>query len=116
MSSHKILPLLLVALYAFCTVCPERLIPALALQKAAAGEAHDCHKGDKHNPKSQCRTVFSESLPSSTVKFSHALTVHTLLLPQDVLSLAFDLLLRPRTTHFFTAGPPLASLTINLRI
>ena len=115
MSSYKIIPLLLVAFYAFCTVCPERLIPALALQKAAS-EAHDCHKGAKHDPKSQCRTAFSEFLPSSTVKFSHVLTVHTLLFPQDVLSLAFDFLLRPRTTHFSTAGPPRVSLPINLRI
>jgi hypothetical protein len=115
MGSCKTIPLLLVAFYAFCTVCPERLIPASALQKAAS-EAHDCHKGDRHKPLSECRTAFSESLPSSTVKFSHALTVYTLLFPQDVFSLAFDLLLRPRTTHFSTAGPSLASLTINLRI
>lgn len=116
MGYYKVIPILLVAFYAFCTVCPERLIPASALQKAAASEAHDCHRGDRHKPESECRRAFSESLPTSTIKFSHALTVYTLLFPQDVLSLAFDLLLRPRPTHFSTAGPPLASLTINLRI
>ena len=112
---HKIIPILL-AVYALCTVCPERVLPALALQTAAATEPHDCHNGDKHKPEPECRTAFSESLPSQTVKFWHVLSVQTLLIPPDVLSLGFDLLLRLRTTHFSTAGPPLASLTINLRI
>jgi hypothetical protein len=112
----KIIPVLLLALYALCTVCPERLLPPLALQTAAASEAHDCHDRGKQKPESNCPAAFSEFLPSSEVKFSHIVTVHALLLPLHVLSVALDFSLRLRTTHLSTASPPIPSLKINLRI
>jgi hypothetical protein len=112
----KIIPVLLLAFYALCTVCPERLLPLLALQTAAASEAHDCHNRGKQNPPSNCRAAFSEFLPTSEVKFSRVVTVQALLLPLHVLSVAFDFSLRLRMTHFSTADPPIPSLKINLRI
>ena len=113
---YKIIPVLLLAFYALCTVCPERLLPALALQTAAASEPDNCHNRGKQKPEFNCRAAFSEFLPTSEVKFSHAVTVQALLLPLQVLSVAFDFSPRPRTTHFSTAGPPIPSLKINLRI
>jgi hypothetical protein len=113
---YKIIPAVLLVFYALCTVCPERVVPMLALQRAAASEAHDCHNRGRHKPESECRTAFSESLPTPEVKFSHVLTVHAFLLSQHFLSLAFDLSLRLRTIHFSTAGPPIASLNPKLRI
>ena len=112
----KIIPVLLLAFYALCTVCPERLLPLLPLQTAAASEAHDCHNRGKQKPESNCRAALSEFLPTSEVKFAHVVTVHALLLPLHVLSLAVDFSPRLRTRHFSTAGPPIASLRINLRI
>ena len=112
----KIIPVLLLAFYALCTVCPERLLPALALQTADATESDDCHNRGRQRPESDCRAAFSEFLPTSEVKFSHVVAVHALLLPLHVLSVAFDFSLRLRTTHFSTAGPPIPSLKINLRI
>jgi len=117
MTAHyKIVPVLLLAFYALCTVCPERVVPALAMQTAEASETHDCHNRGRHKPESDCRTAFSEILRTPEVKFSHVFAVQALLLPEYVLSHAFDLALRLRTTHFSTAGPPIASLKINLRI
>jgi hypothetical protein len=113
---YKIVPLALLAFYALCTVCPERVLPALALQTAAASEPHDCHKSGKQKPEPECRTAVSDSLPSPTVKFTHVLTVQVFLLPQHDVSLALGLLLPPRTTHLSTAGPPIASLNPKLRI
>ena len=113
---YKLIPVVLLALYALCTVCPERVVPALAFQTAAASEPHDCHNRGRHRPESECRTAFSESLPTSAVKFSHVLTAQGFLLPQHALSLAWALLLPPRTTHLSTAGPPIASLNPKLRI
>jgi hypothetical protein len=113
MGRCKIIPVLLLVFYALCTVCPERLLPLLALQRAAASEAHDCHNRDRQKPEFDCRTVLSEFLPSPEAKLSHILAVHVLLLPQHALSLAFGPALPIRTTHFSTAGP---SLKINLRI
>jgi hypothetical protein len=113
---YKIIPGVLLAFYALCTVCPERARPALALQTAAASDARDCHNRGKQKPESNCRAAFSEFLPTSEVKFSHVVTVHALLLPLHVLSAAFDFSLRLRTTYFSTAGPPIPSLKINLRI
>ena len=112
---YKIIPALLLAFYALCTVCPERLVPALALQTAAASEAHDCHNPGKRKPESDCRTGLSEFLRTAEVKFLHVLAVQALLL-QHVLLHAFEFSLRLRTTPFSTAGPPIASLKINLRI
>ena len=117
MSRHyKIIPVLLLAFYALCTLCPERLLPLLALQTTAASEAHDCHNNGKQKSEANCRAAFSEFLPTSEVKFAHVVTVHALLLPLHLLSTAFDFSLRFKTTHFSTAGPSIASLKINLRI
>jgi hypothetical protein len=113
---YKSIPAVLVLFYALCMVCPERVLPALALRTAEDSEPHDCHNGTKHEAESDCRTAFAESLPSQPVKFLHASIVHALQFPPDLLSRPADLLLRLRTTHFSTAGPPLAALTINLRI
>lgn len=113
---HKMIPGLLIAVYALCAICPDRLVPAVATQLAAASEAHDCHNREKRKPEPDCRTVFSEFLPTPEVKFSHILAGHALLLPQNALSLAFAPALRLRTIHLSTAGPPIASLKINLRI
>jgi len=113
---YKIIAGLLLAFYALCTVCPERLVSGLATQLAAASEAHDCHNPGKRKPESDCHTTFSEFLPTAEVKFPHVLTVHALSLPQHVLPLVFDLSLRLRVTHFSTAGRPIASLRFNLRI
>jgi hypothetical protein len=113
---YKIIPVLLLAFYALCAVCPERVVPALAMQTAEASETHDCHSRGRHKPESDCRTAFSEFLRTAEVKFSHVLAVQALLLPEYVLTHAFGLLLRLRTTHFSTAGPPSTSLKINLRI
>lgn len=113
---YKIIPVVLLAFYALCTLCPERLLPLLALQTTAASEAHDCHDRGKQKPEFNCRAAFSEFLPTSEVKFSHAVTVQALLMPLHVLSVAFDFSPRLRTTHFSTAGPPIPSLKINLRI
>jgi hypothetical protein len=90
MDRYKIIPGLLLAFYALCTVCPDRIVPAVATQLAAASEAHDCHNREKRKPE--------------------------LSLPQHALSLAFGPALPLRTIHFSTAGPPIASLKINLRI
>ena len=113
---YKIIPVVLLAFYALCTVCPERARPALGSQAAAASEAHDCHNSGKQKPEANCRAAFSEFLPTSEVKFAHVVTVHALLMPLHVLSTAFDFSLRFRTTHFSTAGPSIPSLKINLRI
>ena len=113
---YKIIPVLLLAFYALCTVCPERVVPVLALRTTEASETHDCHNRGREKPESDCRTAFSEFLRTAEVKFSHVLAVQALLLPKYVLSHAFDLALRLRTTHFSTAGPPSTSLKINLRI
>ena len=113
---YKIIPVVLLAFCALCTACPERARPALALQTAAASEADDCHNRGRQKPEADCRAAFAEVLPTSEVKFVHVLTVYALLLPQHVISLAFDFSLRLKTTHFSTAGPPIASLRINLRI
>ena len=113
---YKIIAGLLLAFYALCTACPERLVSGLATQLAPASEAHDCHNPGKRKPESDCRTTFSEFLPTAEVKFPHVLTVHALSLPEHVLPLIFDLSLRLRATHFSTAGPPIASSKFNLRI
>jgi hypothetical protein len=112
----KIVPLVLLALYAFCSVCPERFLPRMALQTASSSEPHDCHKGSKQKSEPECRTAVSDSLPSPTVKFPHVLTLQVFFLPQHDASLALGLLLPPRTTHLSTAGPPIASLNFKLRI
>jgi hypothetical protein len=113
---YKIIPVVALAFYALCAVCPERARPALGLQTAAASDAHDCHDSGKQKPEANCRAAFSEFLPTSEVKFAHVVTVHALLLPLHVLSAAFDFLPGFRTTHFSTAGPSIPSLKINLRI
>jgi hypothetical protein len=113
---YKIIPVLLLAFYGVCTLCPERLIPRLAVQTAAASEAHDCHNRGTRKPATDCRIGVSEFLPAAETKISHVLAVYALFLPPDVLSLAFDVLFRLRPPQFSTAGPPPASLRINLRI
>jgi len=113
---YKIIPVLLLAFYALCTVCPERVVPALAMQTAEASETHDCHSRGREKPESDCRTAFSEFVRTPEVKFLHVLAVQALLLPEYVLSHAFGISLRFRTTRFSTAGPPSTSLKINLRI
>jgi hypothetical protein len=113
---YKIVPLVLLAFYVLCSVCPERFLPRMAMQTASASEPHDCHKGDKQKPEPECPTAVSDSLPSPTVKFPHALTLQVFFLPQHDVSVALGLLLPPRTTHLSTAGPPIASLNPKLRI
>jgi len=113
---YKIVPLVLLAFYVLCGVCPERFLPRMALQTASASEPHDCHKGGQQKSESECRTAVSDSLPSPIVKFPHVSTLQVFILPQHDVALAWGLLLQPRTTHLSTAGPPIASLNPKLRI
>ena len=113
---YKIIPGLLLAFYALCAVCPDRLVLALAAQATVASEPHDCHKPDKPKADSNCRTVFSAFLPTAEVKFAHALSALFVLPPQNIVSVSFDAALRVRTTANSNAGPPAPSLKLKLRI
>jgi hypothetical protein len=115
--AYKVVPIVLLALYVLCSVCPERFLPArIALQTAAASEPHDCNKGNKHEPDNQCQALSSQYLPSPTAKFVHILTVQAFVTPPHAVSLAFNFLLSSRTIHFSTADPPIALLNTKLRI
>jgi hypothetical protein len=114
---YKIIPLIVLAFYAFCSVCPGRFLPAgIRPQTAAASEPHDCNKGNKHEPDNRCQALSSQYLPSPTAKFLHVLTVQGILAPPSALSLAFNWFLCLRTTHCTSAGPPIALLNTKLRI
>jgi hypothetical protein len=114
---YKIVPLVLLALYVLCSVCPERFLPArVALQTAAASEPHDCNKGNKHEPDYRCQALSSQYLPSPTAKFVHNLTVQAFVTPPHAVSLAFNCLLSSRMTLLSTADPPIALLNTKLRI
>jgi hypothetical protein len=113
----KVVPLVLLALYAFCSFCPSRFLPAgIGPQTAAASEPHDCNKGNKHEPDNRCQALSSQYLPSPTTKFVHILTVQAFVTPPHAVSLAFNFLLSSRTIHFSTADPPIALLNTKLRI
>ena len=113
----KIVPLVLLALYAFCGVCPSRFLAAgMRPQTAAASEPHDCNKGNKHEPDNQCRALSSQYLPSPTAKFVHILTVQAFMTPPHAVSLAFNFVLSSRTTLLSAADPPIALLNTKLRV
>jgi hypothetical protein len=115
--AYKVVPIVLLALYVLCSVCPERFLPArIALQTAAASEPHDCNKGNKHEPDNQCQALASQYLPSPTAKFVHILTVQAFVTPPHAVSLAFNFLLSSRTTLLSTADPSTALLNSKLRI
>jgi hypothetical protein len=113
---YKVVPLALLALYALCSVCPERVLPArIALQTAAASEPHDCSKGNKHESDNQCQALSSQYLFSPTAKFVHFLTVQAFVTSPHAVSRAFNFLLSSRTTLLSTADPPIL-LNTKLRI
>jgi hypothetical protein len=113
---YKVVPIVLLALYVLCSVCPERFVAArIALQTGAASEPHDCDKGNKHEPDNQCQALSSQYLPSPTAKFVHVLIVQAFVIPPHAISLAFNLLLSSRTT-VLSADPPMAFLKAKLRI
>ena len=115
--TFKIVPLVLLALYAFCTVCPGRFLPAgIRPQTAAASEHHDCNKGNKHEPDNQCQALSAHYLPSPTAKFVHSLAVQAFVTSLHAVSGAFNLLLSSRSTPLSTADPPIALLNTKLRI
>ena len=115
--SFKIVPLVLLALYVFCSVCPGRFLPAgMRPQTAAANEPHDCNKGNRHEPHNQCQALSFQIMPSPTVKFVHVLTVQEFMsVPNNVL-LVSGLILSSRTSLSSTADPPIAVLNTKLRI
>jgi hypothetical protein len=114
---YRVIPLVLLALYFLCSVCPERFLPGgMAVQAAGANEPHDCHNDGRPKPDRECRSALSGSLPPATVKFLHVLSTQAFLQHRPAASLAFDPLLRIRMTHFSTAGPLIPSLNIKLRI
>jgi hypothetical protein len=114
---YKIIPLIVLALYAFCSVCPSRFLPAgIRPQTAEASEPHDCNKGNKHEPDNQCQALSSQYLPSPAAKFVHVLTVQGFVAPPHAGSLAFNFLLSSRTTLLSTTDPPIALLNTKLRI
>jgi hypothetical protein len=114
---YKVVPIVLLALYVLCSVCPERFVAArIALQTAAASEPHDCNKGNKHEPDTQCQALSSRYLPSPMTKFVRVFIVQAFVPPPHAVSLAFNLLLSSRTTLLSTADPPIALLNVKLRI
>jgi hypothetical protein len=113
----KIVPLVLLALYAFCSVCPGRFLPTgIRPQTAAASEPHDCSKGNKHEPDNQCQALSSQYLFSPIAKFVHILTVQAFVAFPHAVSLAFNFLLSARPTLGSPADPPIALLNTKLRI
>ena len=115
---YKIAPLVLLALYTFCSVCPGRFLPsAMSPQTMAASESHEnCDKGDNREPDYKCRELVSQYLPSETIKLSHDLAGHYFLIPSPDVSLALNWRLFSRTTHLSAADPPIALLNTKLRI
>jgi hypothetical protein len=112
----KIVPLVLLALYAFCSVCPGRFLPTeIRPQTAVASEPHDCSKGNKHESDNQCQALSSQYLLSPTAKFVHFLTVQAFVTSPHAVSGAFNFLLSSRTTLLSTADPPIL-LNTKLRI
>jgi hypothetical protein len=115
---YKIAPLVLLALYTFCSLCPGRFLPlAMSPQTVAESEPHEnCNKGDKREADYKCRELVSQSLPSETIKLLHDLAVQSFLMLSPDVSLALNWLLFSRTTHLSTADPPISLLTAKLRI
>jgi len=113
---YKVVPILLLALYGFCGVCAERILPArIALQTAVASEPHDCNKGNKHEADNQCRTLSSyRYLPSPTAQFVPSLTVQAFVTHPHAVSLV-NFLHSLRARHLSTAGPP-GLLNTKLRV
>jgi hypothetical protein len=115
---YKIAPLVLLALYTFCSLCPGRFLPSMgSRQTVAESEPHeDCNKSDKRAVDYKCRELVSQYLPSETIKLSHDLAAQSFLMPSPDVSLAPDVLLLPRTTRLSNADPPIALLKTKLRI
>jgi hypothetical protein len=113
---YKVVPIVLLALYVLCSVCPERFVARIALKTSATSEPHDCNKGNKHEPDNQCQALSSQYLPSPTAKFVHVLIVQAVVTPPHAVSLAFNLLLSSRTTLLSSADPAIALLNAKLRI
>lgn len=112
---YNCIPVALLAVYALCAVCPERLLPALAAQATEANETHDCH-GGKTTTESDCRTAIFQSLPPPTAELVYSVSSQAVLPSHLGSALACELSLRRRGLHFSTAGPPIAPLKPNLRI
>src|SRR5687768_13010272 len=87
-AAHKVIPVMLLAFYALCSICPGRLLPASAMQKDEANEAHDCDQR-KQKSDSDCRTAIIESLPPSAEKFVVVLSSHASL-PPVIFAPAFE--------------------------
>jgi hypothetical protein len=117
--AYKIAPLLLLAFYTLCSVCPGRFLPsAVSHQTVAASESHEnCNNNrDKGEPDYKCREFVSQYLPSERIKLFQDLSAQPLLLMTRDVSLAPNVLLFSRTTHLSTADPPMALLNTKLRI
>jgi hypothetical protein len=115
---YKIAPLVLLALYTFCSLCPGRFVPlAMSRQTVAESEPHEnCNKGEKRQADYKCRELVSQYLPSETIKLSHDLAAQSFFMPSPDVSLGLNWWLFSRATHLSTADPPIALLTAKLRI
>lgn len=112
---YKFIPVVLLAVYAICAVCPGRLLPGLAAQVSETTESHDCH-GGKTTTESDCRTVIFQSLPPPMTELVYSVTSQAMLLSHHGSAPAVEVYSRLRPFHFSTAGPPIASLKHILRI
>lgn len=116
---YKIAPLVLLAFYTLCSVCPGRFLPsATSRQTIAASESHEnCNNNrDKSEPDYKCRELVSQYLPSERTKLFQDLAAEPLLLMSRDVLLAPNVLLLPRRTRLSIADPPIALLKTKLRI
>jgi hypothetical protein len=114
---YRIVLLVLLVLYGYCSVCPNRFFPVgITLQTAKASDSHDCDKSNQHEPEKQCEALSSQYLPSPTAKFVQLLTDQAFVTAFHPVSLVFNFLLTSRAALLSTADPPIAVLNTKLRI
>ena len=113
MSKYKYIVIVLLAIYALCALCPERLLPASAAHANDARDVHDCHGGSQKEPR--CPTSLVEYLPPPIESSFELRSSHPFVL-QPVVAARLGLPIPVKYFCFTAAGPPLAFLKPNLRI
>ena len=113
MSTYKYIVIVLLAIYALCALCPERLLPTSALHVSDARDVHDCHGGSQKE--TRCPTSLIEYLPPPIETSCDLRSSQSFVVPH-VLATVFGLSIRVKYFWFTAAGPPIAFRKPNLRI